>query len=760
MQSTPAARSVPRQATPMSGGRNVSIRSRLLMLVALVLLPAVAAAVWLVAQTYSAERQANQRLLTDTARALSQVVDRELAQRAYLLRGLALSPMLDDAPELPRDTLLAFEQQARRTLHGLAGWLEVRSSEGLLLDTRRRPGETLLPNAPGAARPLSAQPLVLPLPGPGAVGLQHATLAQPVERDGRVVLNLGLAVLPQEMQRIIDAQHLPADWVGAIIDGSGTVVAHHPGGSAHAGRAATPDLRARIAAAREGLVNTSALDGQHVTSYFSTTSQGWTYVTGMPREQFDGVLPNAVVKVALAALAMIALALLSAVWVSRSISRPVHSLKQAAAQLQAGLPVQSHTTGIAECDDVASALAAASASMHDAKAELERQVAQAVTLTRQAAQRVSHNQRVEALGRLTGGVAHDFNNLLGVISNSAHLIQRQTDAPAMLAPLAATLRAVDVGSRLTQHLLRFSGRQPVRPRAVHLATFLPEVVELMKTVLGKSVAVSLDVAEATRSVMVDPNELELALVNLALNARDAIRDSGHVWLQANNAEPQDQLDLAAGDYVVLALGDDGRGLEESLVERVFEPFFSTKPVGQGTGLGLSQVHGFCVQAGGMARLASTPGLGTTVTLVLPAGPLQTMVPSPAVAQTEFAIRGRRVLLVEDNVELADATASLLASFGAAVERATNAPHALQVLGQAAAFDVVLSDVVMPGVMDGIALARRLQREMPTLPVVLISGYSGALADAGDLHVLRKPCAPQDLLAALHQAMAGRAAAAQ
>ncbi len=757
MDPSPTALSCPRQAASVSGARNVSIRSRLLLLVASVLLPAVVAAVWLVAQTYSAERQANQRLLTDTARALSQVVDRELAQRAFLLRGLALSRILDNAPELPRDTLLAFEQQARRTLQGLAGWLEVRSSEGLLIDTRRRPGETLLPHAPDAARPLSTQPLLLPLPGPSAAGLQYATLVQPVERDGRVVLNLALAVLPEEMQRIIDAQHLPADWVGAIVDGSGTVVARHPGGAAYAGRTATAELRARIAAEREGLVQANTLDGQRVTSYFSTSSQGWTYVTGMPREQFDGVLPSAVVKVALCALAMIGLAMLGAVWVSRSISKPVHSLKQAAAQLQAGVAVQPHATGIAECDDVASALAAASASMRDAKAELERQVAQAVTLTRQAEQRVSHNQRVEALGRLTGGVAHDFNNLLGVISNSAHLIQRQTDAPALLVPIAATLRAVDVGSRLTQHLLRFSGRQPVRPRAVHLGTFLPDVVELMKTVLGKSIAVTLDVAASTRPVMVDPNELELALVNLALNARDAIRDSGHVWLQATNAQPQDQLDLAAGDYVVLALGDDGRGLDDSLVERAFEPFFSTKPVGQGTGLGLSQVHGFCVQAGGTARLASTPGLGTTVTLVLPAGPLQTLAPGPAVARRELAVEGRRVLLVEDNVELGDATAALLASYGATVERASSAPHALQLLGHSTAFDVVLSDVVMPGAMDGIALARRLQRDRPTLPVVLISGYSGALADASELHVLRKPCTPQDMLAALQQAIAGRAA---
>ena len=435
------------------------------------------------------------------------------------------------------------------------------------------------------------------------------------------------------------------------------------------------------------------------------------------------------------------------------------SLKQVASELQAGHVVEPQPTGIAECDDVALALAQASATMRESQAELERQVAQAVQLTREAEHRVSHNQRVEALGRLTGGVAHDFNNLLGVISNSAHLIQRQTTSQKLLVPVAATLRAVEVGSRLTQHLLRFSGRQPVQPRAVSLAAFLPEVLELMKLVLGKRVEVALEVDPDTPNVTVDPSELELGLINLALNARDAIEGTGHVWLRAGVAQAEDTLDLPAGEFVAISVGDDGKGLDESLAERVFEPFFSTKGVGQGTGLGLSQVHGLCKQAGGTARLASTPGLGTTVTLVLPAASAPPR-PAPAAgpSEAELSLHGRRVLLVEDNDELAEVTAALLSSFGATIERAAEASQALRLLDGAPPFDVMLSDVVMPGDMDGVALARRLQVDRPELPVVLISGYSSALASAGDLVVLRKPCAPDDLIAALQQAMAGRSPA--
>ena len=733
--------------------RNVSIRARLLLLMLATLLPAAAAVAWIVAQTYTVERQAHRRLLGDTTRALSLVVDRELQQRVALLRGLAQSRMLDAAPDLAPDALQAFEQQARHSMQDLQGWLEVRTQGGLLLDTRLPFGER--PPVKAATGPLSETPQLQSLPMASLPDDVHAALIEPVERNGRTVLNLVLAVKPAEMQRIIDLQKLPADWVGAVLDGSGTLVARHPGGVAYAGRQATADLRQHIAAAREGLLESTTLDGQRVMSYFSTSSQGWTYVTGMPREQYDGVLPQALMKVGLGAVALLGLAALGAIGVSRSIAGSVTSLKVVAAELQSGAAVHPQPTGIAECDDVALALAQASATMRESQAELERQVAQAVQHTREAEQRVSHNQRVEALGRLTGGVAHDFNNLLGVISNSAHLIQRQTESPALLVPVAATLRAVEVGSRLTQHMLRFSGRQPVQPRAVSLLSFLPDVRELLQTVVGKRIEVTLEVEPGTPSVTVDPSELELALVNLVLNARDAIEGSGHVWLRATMAPAEDWAGLPAGEYVAISVGDDGRGLEESLAARVFEPFFSTKEVGKGTGLGLSQVHGFCTQAGGTALLASTTGLGTTVTLVLPANsaPADDALPlQPHPAQTP--LRGRRVLLVEDNDELADVTEALLSSFGATVQRKADAAQALQVLESGTAFDVVLSDVVMPGDMDGVALARRLQRDWPALPVVLISGYSSALANAGELKVLRKPCAPEDLVTALEQAMAG------
>jgi signal transduction histidine kinase/ActR/RegA family two-component response regulator len=733
--------------------RPVSIRARLLLLVLAALLPSLLGAAWLVAQTFRAEREAHERTLRETTRALSMVLDAELGQRATVARVLAQSRWLDDAPEVSATGLRHLEVVARRALQGMEGWVQLVGPERILLDTR------LAPNAvPGSAQREGVGPLVAsnqtwPLHIGADASQAFAAVVEPVERNGQVVLNLVVALRPAEVQRIVDRQQLPRGWFGAVIDSKGVVVARHPGGAAYMGRLATTDLRARIAARPEGFFESVSLDGQRTAGYHSTSSRGWTFVVAMPREQFAGYLPSSVLHVVLGSLGLTALAVLGALGVARRIVLPMGTLKLSAKRLQQGRTVEPLRTGLAECDEVVAALAVASRTLRHGRNELEHQVAQAVERTREAEQRVSQSQRVEALGRLTGGVAHDFNNLLGVISNSAHVIQRLAPAPEVQAPLAATLRAVEVGSRLTQHLLRFAGRRPVRPQAVELSRYLPELQELIRSVLGRHIEVSVHVAPGTHAVHVDASELELAMLNLALNARDAMPAGGEMRLRARNAAAEDLLGLPPREYVMISFSDEGAGMEPHLAARVFEPFFTTKAAGKGTGLGLSQVHGFCVQAGGAARLASTQGLGTTVTMLLPAAGSQGPLPAPAeTVQATPVIAGARVLLVEDNHELGDMTAALLQSHGAQVERAADAGQALALLATQTRFDVVLSDVVMPGNMDGLALAQQLRRERPALPVVLISGYAAAEAAARDFVLLPKPCSPQELLAALHAAL--------
>jgi signal transduction histidine kinase/CheY-like chemotaxis protein len=736
----------------------VTIRARLLLLVLAVLLPAALGVAWLIGSTYEAERDAHERNLRDTARAMSMLVDGELSRRATLAHVLSLSPELDGPVPLDPERRLAFEQQARRTMQGLDGWLELRAPGRVLLNTRLPVGTPA--DAPGPAM-LAAiaqmQPLQALAGAQGPAPEYYAAWVEPVSRDGRVIYNIVVTMRASELQRIVQTQASPG-WIGTVLDSGGHVVARQPGGPAYTGRSMRDDLRARMAGAKEGSFESVSLDGAPMTGYFSTSALGWSYVSAMPRDTVAGRLPHEVLRVVIGALVLGTAAVAGALWVSRRIEQPIRALKTAAQDLQAGRPVATRPTGITECDEVAEALAAAGRALAGSRGELEHSVAQAVERTRLVEQRGAQSQRVEALGRLTGGVAHEFNNLLGIISNSMHLMQRHPASAELQAPLAATQRAVDKGSQLTQHLLRFSGRRPVvRLQTLSLARYLPEVQELLRSVLGRRIEIQVQVAPDVHAVRVDASELDLALVNLALNAHDAMPSGGELRVRAANATADDLEglhELAPGSYVLLTVGDDGAGMAPELAERAFEPFFTTKPVGQGSGLGLSQVYGFATQAGGTARLASTPGLGTTVSLLLPAARAEEARPPTAFAPLlPLSIAGAVVLLVEDDEALGDVTAALLMSHGARVMRAAHAEAALRLLEAGAAIDVVLSDIVMPGALDGIGLARKLREQRPGLPVVLITGFSNTRMTEGEFTVLRKPGAPHELLAALHDALA-------
>jgi signal transduction histidine kinase len=719
------------------------IRSRLLLLVLAWALPALAALLAVVHFTARSEQQANESALRDTARAMSMVVERELDRRVTVARVLATSRALGALPELSEDDASWFGRQAREAMQGLDGWVEVRDERGVVLDSRVQRGPA------AAAAPLSPVARISPLltdAGP----VPHATVTHPVLRQGALVGNIVVVILPSELQRLIDMQGLPSGWVATVLDDRRKVVARQPGGASMLGREATPDLRQHLATKPDGGFESRSLEGDAVTGYFNTSSHGWTYAAAMPRAQFGGYLQGAAAQIIGGALVLLALAVGGALWVSRGIASAVVALKQMAARLEAGQAVQPLPTGIAECDDVAAALDVASRATRGARAELERQVADAVARTRQVEQDGARSQRVAALGRLTGGVAHDFNNLLGVVSNSAHLVQRHLSAqPQLQSPVAAILRAVDVGSRLTQQLLRFAARQPLKPQTLDLGRYMPDLKELLTNVVGKRIGIAVSTDAGTRTIFVDSAELELALINLALNARDAMPDGGTLRVTARNAAAEETLGLTPGDYVAIDVADEGVGIDAALVERIFEPFVTTKPIGEGTGLGLAQVHGFCKQAGGAARIASVPGQGTKATLLVPATTASVPAQAPrAPALPADSLAALRVAVVEDNEALGEATAALLRSHGAAVVRLPDAAAALDAIGRDAGFDVVLTDVMMPGAMDGLSLARELRARTPPVPVVLISGYAPQVEAGHGFTLLQKPTSDEQLIGAL------------
>jgi signal transduction histidine kinase/CheY-like chemotaxis protein len=733
----------------------VSLRLRLILLTLAVFVPALVTALWVIHGAYDSERASLERGLRETTRALSMVVDRELSHRETIARLLADSPYLDAAPDLTESDLRNFYEQARRASDGLGGWVVLATPRTQVLNTLRPFGEALprLVEGQTANFPfVTGSPKLSGLAKGVVSGQLAASIQVPVTRRGATPLNVGFTISPVELQRLLESQRMPANWIGAVIDSEGIVVARQPDAARWVGQPATTEMKAQLSRGKEGSFDAVSLDGRQTVAVFNKSERyGWAFVIAVPQDVFGNSLSRSVLMVAGGAGALLVFALLGAVWVARGIERPVYALQAAARSLERGELVKPQSTGSVESDEVAASLAQASEKIARSRAEFEERVDAAVRQTKDALQQLSQSQRLEALGQLTGGVAHDFNNLLAVIGNNTFVLQRGVPGQDTAGPLSAIARAVQVGSRLTGHLLRFARRSVVKPEVIDLSQHLPSLTDILKTALGSSISVAMRVEPTTRKIECDTGELELALINLAVNSRDAMASGGEFIVVARNATNAEASGLPKGDYVVIAVSDQGTGIPPQALDHVFEPFFTTKGMGKGTGLGLSQVYGFCTQAGGTARILATSAAGTTVLMLLPATakvsdtPRSDFEPAPTPEH-------RELLLVEDNDELGQATETLLTLFGYRVTRASSAEEAIQLLDVGEVqFDVVLSDVVMPGGMNGVSFAQYLRKNLPEMPIILITGYASHLREKHGFEILQKPCAPDVLLAALRRA---------
>jgi PAS domain S-box-containing protein len=370
-----------------------------------------------------------------------------------------------------------------------------------------------------------------------------------------------------------------------------------------------------------------------------------------------------------------------------------------------------------------------------------------------AHEQLAQAQKMEALGKLTGGVAHDFNNLLMVVSGQAQLLRNRVgDDPRALRAIDAIETSARRGEDLTGHLLSFARRQRLQPVPISLVERLPVLQELISASLPPSVQLKLSLPKSLWPVQADINELELALLNLAVNARDAMPSGGALILSAENVRLSETgEDGLKGDFVLLTITDTGVGIPPDILPKVFDPFFTTKEVSKGTGLGLSQVYGFAQQTGGRVTVTSELGHGTSFSLYLPRATRQ---PEAADAEEAVAaVSGARILVVEDNPEVAEVAAALLEQLGHHVRVATGAESALASVA-AEPPDLVFSDVVMAGEMDGVDLARRLRAEHPQLPILLATGYSQAVERLGDeFPLLRKPYRLPELSRAVNALLA-------
>ena len=356
-------------------------------------------------------------------------------------------------------------------------------------------------------------------------------------------------------------------------------------------------------------------------------------------------------------------------------------------------------------------------------------------------------QKMEAIGQLTGGVAHDFNNLLTVIVSGADLAERLVEGNERLKKTINNMRHAALrGERLTKQLLAFSRRQPLKPETIDVGRQLNTFIELLTHSLRADVQIIPEIEPNLPPVQVDVGQLELALLNIGLNARDAMPDGGTLTIRARSHAGA--INGRGGDYVVIDLIDTGIGMSEEVQARAFEPFFTTKDIGRGSGLGLSQAYGFAKQSGGMLTMESAPGKGTRISLHLPKADGE----ASRIGFQQPAMRPREsngcatVLLVEDDAGVAEFALGMLQDAGYKVRTAANAADALKVLREGGHIDLVFSDIMMPGGMNGAELARVVRGEFPAIFILLTTGYAEAAAQASrEFPLIRKPYGREVLL---------------
>jgi PAS domain S-box-containing protein len=380
---------------------------------------------------------------------------------------------------------------------------------------------------------------------------------------------------------------------------------------------------------------------------------------------------------------------------------------------------------------------------------------------RESERRLAHAQKMEAVGQLTGGIAHDFNNLLLVVSGNLELLEAHALTHDARVLLREAQEATALGSKLTDQLLTFARRRHMDPHVIEVNELVVSITEMLRRTLGEHIALSTSLARELWLTRVDPGQFQSAIVNMAVNARDAMPEGGKLVVETCNitlaaAEESFPAELKPGDYVQLSISDTGTGMPPEIRDRVFEPFFTTKEKGRGTGLGLAMVYGFVKQSGGHITIYSEPGHGTTVNLYLPRAQVSAAKTVAKLSHTDPHAR-ETILVVEDDERVRQLTIRRLKLIGYSVLEAKDGPTALEILGSGEAIDLVFTDLIMPGGLSGRDVADKARELKPGIKVLLTSGYAEELVHGGDLQrerlrVLRKPYQQADLVAALRDVL--------
>ncbi|CAN5134084.1 hypothetical protein BH09PSE6_BH09PSE6_04740 [soil metagenome] len=729
--STAAVRARAASAVPP----RLSIRARLLLVVLAVWLPAAAGFGLLARSVYLREEESARTGLQQLSQSMRFAVQREVDQRIVMARTLAATNALQD------NDVERFHAVSSRAVAGTLDWVTLNDTTMRLADTRRAG------TAPPVARRSDAPPLVAGEPRaffmPSSTDNPSAVIAIFAAPTGQDVprVNVGVAFDPDVIQSVIRRYTLPAGANAAVFDQRHRIIARTRDPARWVGQPAGETMRRLLDDRFEGFTELTTLDGVPSLAYVSSDdTHHWGFSIALPESALSATARRVTWQAAGAAMLLLIVGLATAAFAARRISGPILALREAAIELgHDRVPPLLHT-GVSETDEVGLALHEAGRRSQESTALLEQRVADAVLVAETAQEKLFQGQKHEVIGRLTGGLAHDFNNLLQTISMGLHVLGKTAEEGRQKRVAQAATQACAKAAELVRQMLTFGRSQPMKAQQVVVEDFVLRIRELAGKAVGERVKLEIDIAPGMPAVFVDVIQLELALLNLIFNARDALPDGGTVRVCCRPAGAADlglELDARLA-YACLEVADDGTGMDAQTLAHALEPYFTTKKIGAGSGLGLAQVDAFARQSNGAVRIDSSPASGTRVTVVLPACAVEARPESAAtMPAASRQHRPLRILMVEDDSLVSSVVAPALEALGHSVQLCENADLALVELGSADRFDVLFTDIVMPGKLSGLDLAHWCQRHRAALPILVATGYTTEQPDPS-LRVLRKP----------------------
>jgi signal transduction histidine kinase/ActR/RegA family two-component response regulator len=744
----------------------LGIPGRLALLVLALALPlnlVVAGVIWgLVSRADEAQRTS----LLYTARSIAAGVDAEIG------KYMALAESLARAPELLDDNLDAFEVEARREFPlGGDAWALVADVNGQqLINTLASPGKPLPERHPDA---LEAQRRALATHSVVISGIMRGSVAQdwvatihiPIFNSGQPFRVLAVSMRQESFLRLLSAQDLPTNWLVGIIDGQGRFIARVPQGDAKVGQFAVQGWRA--IKDRTGLFEYLSLEGEPlIRANVHPSATNWAVGVAIKKAELQAMAWNTVRWAVTLGAVLSAASLLLAGMIARQITRPIEQLRRSFADIS-GEPSKPIAMGPFEIMQLQDTLYDATVDRANANQELTAALSkleQEMGQREEAQASLAQAQRLETIGQLSGGVAHDFNNVLAAISGYLDMVTVRSSDEKILEAAQGAMDAVQMGASLTRRLLTLSRRSEVGLETLDLNERVTSTVELLTRTLGEHMTLSLKASPHPCRTLANPGDVDNAILNLAINARDAMPNGGVVTLETRNVT----LDANAaaripnarpGDFVVLAVTDTGQGMGPDVLRRAMEPFFTTKEKGYGTGLGLATVHSIVQQSGGFVAISSTVGKGTTVRLYFPKAELAPSVSHSRPSTNKIPLGdGELVLVVEDNDAVRVATVSRLQSLRYAVVEARTGPEAIKLLESGTPVVLVFSDIVMPGGITGHDIAKWVRTKKPNIKVLLTSGYANTpsveIDGVREIKVLGKPYTREQLAHALRGALRG------